>query len=139
MKYNPKIWGPHYWFFLFSVSLTYPHSPNNITKKKYYNLIRDFHLFIPDMKIGNEFNELIDIYPVTPYLDNRNSFVRWVNFIHNQINLKLNKPKVELKDALHNYYLLYIPEKKPFWDQSKLMFLGFIIFLLLTALVLYQK
>ena len=139
MKYNPKIWGPHYWFFLFSVALTYPHSPNNITKKKYYNLIRDFHLFIPDMKIGNEFNDLIDTYPVTPYLDNRNSFVRWVHFIHNQINIKLNKPKITLKDALHNYYLKYVPEKKPFWDKPKIIFTSILVFLLLTGLILYQK
>lgn len=139
MKYNSKIWGPHYWFFLFSVALTYPHSPNNITKKKYYNLIRDFHLFIPDMEIGNKFNELIDTYPVTPYLDNKNSFVRWVNFIHNQINLKLNKPKVSLQEALHNYYLLYIPEKQPFWTKQKLIFAGILAFLLVCTLLLYQK
>ena len=91
------------------------------------------------MKIGNEFNDLIDTYPVTPYLDNRNSFVRWVHFIHNQINIKLNKPKITLKDALHNYYLLYVPEKKPFWDKSKIIFTSILVFLLLTGLILYQK
>ena len=82
---------------------------------------------------------MIDVYPVTPYLDNRNSFVRWVNFIHNQINLKLNKPKISLQDSLNNYYLLYIPEKQPFWDKQKLIFIGLIVFILLCSLILYQK
>ena len=91
MKYNPNIWGPHYWFFLFSIALTYPHNPTNITKKKYYNLIRDFPLFIPDYKIGKSFENLINKYPVSPYLDNRNSFIRWINFIHNQVIKVLNK------------------------------------------------
>ena len=119
MKYNPDIWGPHYWFFLLTTALAYPHSPTNITKKKYYNLIRDFHLFIPDTKIGKEFDELITLYPVSPYLDNRNSFVRWVNFIHNQINKNLKKDEMSLKDALHKYYLQYIPDKEPFMSRDK--------------------
>lgn len=138
MKYNPKIWGPHYWFFLFSISLTYPHNPTNITKKKYYNLIRDFHLFIPDFKIGKEFENLINKYPVTPYLDNRNSFVRWVNFIHNQVNIDLKKPKVSLKNALYNYYIQYVPKKKPFISKDKIIYITFILLFFIIILYLYQ-
>ena len=138
MKYNPKIWGPHYWFFLFSVALTYPHNPTNITKKKYYNLIRDFPLFIPDYKTSKSFEELINKYPVTPYLDNRNSFVRWINFIHNQVNISLKKPKVLLKDALYNYYLQYLPEKKPFLSKDKIIYVSLVLLFLLIILYLYQ-
>tara|TARA_Y100000022_G_C12943413_1_gene237088 strand:+ start:108 stop:527 length:420 start_codon:yes stop_codon:yes gene_type:complete len=138
MKYNPKIWGPHYWFFLFSIALTYPHNPTNITKKKYYNLIRDFPLFIPDYKIGKSFEKLINKYPVSPYLDNRNSFIRWINFIHNQINISIKKPKLSLQESLYNYYLHYIPEKKPFFSKDKIIYISLILIFLLIILYLYQ-
>ena len=36
---DPKIWGPHYWFVLHTISLTYPDIPNETTKKKYYDLV----------------------------------------------------------------------------------------------------
>ena len=39
--------------------------------------------------ISKELEKLIDNYPITPYLDNRDSFVRWTHFIHNKINEKL--------------------------------------------------
>tara|TARA_Y100000992_G_scaffold229889_1_gene161182 strand:+ start:371 stop:790 length:420 start_codon:yes stop_codon:yes gene_type:complete len=138
MKYNSKIWGPHYWFFLFTVSLNYPHSPNNLTKKKYYNLIRNFHLFIPDNEISGYFESLINEFPVTPYLDNRNTFVRWVVFIHNQINIKLKKPKITLKKALYDYYLQYVPEKKPFFTKQKILFITISLLSFLLILYLYQ-
>ena len=42
---DPKIWGPHYWFFLHTIAVTYPHNPNSVTKKKYYDLIQNLHIF----------------------------------------------------------------------------------------------
>ena len=34
MYLDPAIWGPHYWFFLHTLAMTYPHHPNSVTKKK---------------------------------------------------------------------------------------------------------
>ena len=31
---DPKIWGPHYWFFLHTIAMSYPLRPNAVTKKK---------------------------------------------------------------------------------------------------------
>jgi len=101
---DPKIWGPHYWFFLHTLAMTYPHHPNSITKKKYYEFIMNLPLFLPVEEISGEFSKLIDKYPVTPYLDNRDSFVRWMHFIHNKINEKLEKPQILLNDFFVNYY-----------------------------------
>ncbi len=104
---DPSIWGPHYWFFLHTVSMTYPYHPNAVTKKKYYEFIQNLPLFLPVNEISKEFERLIDAYPITPYLDNRDSFVRWVHFIHNKINEKLEKPKISLSDFFVKYYNQY--------------------------------
>ena len=85
MKYNPEVWGPHYWFVLHTIAETYPKVCNQVTKRKYYDFIMNIPMFVPDSEIGNYFSNLLDKYPVTPYLDTRESFKRWMNFIHNKI------------------------------------------------------
>jgi len=101
---DPKVWGPHYWFFLHTLAMTYPHHPNTVTKKKYYEFVQNLPLFLPVEEISGEFSKLIDKYPVTPYLDNRDSFVRWMHFIHNKINEKLEKPQITLNEFFVKYY-----------------------------------
>ena len=68
---NAEVWGTHYWFFLHSIAYCYPEFPNEVTKRKYYDLIMNFPIFIPDIKMGDKFANYLDKYPVTPYLDSR--------------------------------------------------------------------
>ena len=97
-----ETWGPHYWYFLHTIAYNYPLHPNKVTKRKYYDLIINFPLFIPNDEMGNRFAELLDKYPVTPYLDNRESFIRWTWFIHNKINYQLNKEEIDFNDFIQN-------------------------------------
>ena len=106
---DPKIWGPHYWFFLHTIAMSYPVHPNAVTKKKYYDFVQNIPLFIPVESMAGEFSKLLDQYPVQPYLDNKESFVRWMWFIHNKINKKLEKPEISLND----FYIKYYEEYKP--------------------------
>ena len=91
MYFDPSVWGPHYWFFLHTIAESYPMHPNEVTKRKYYDLIQNLPIFIPIDEIGNFVSQLLDKYPVTPYLDNRDSFVRWMNFIQNKVNVNIGK------------------------------------------------
>ena len=88
MVLDSNIWGPHYWFVLLTIAISYPKHPNDVTKKKYYELIHNFPLFIPVSSMGNHFSELLDKYPIAPYLDSRESFIKWVHFIHNKIKTR---------------------------------------------------
>jgi hypothetical protein len=102
-----NVWGPHYWFVIFTIGMTYPTKPNNISKKKYYEFIQNLPLFIPNSDISEKFGKLIDKYPVTPYLDSRDMFLRWIHFIHNRINIILGKKEISFEDALAKYYENY--------------------------------
>ena len=143
MSLNPEIWGPHYWFFLHTIALTYPLYPNAITKRKYYNFIQDLPLFIPNAKIAKEFSELLDKYPVTPYLDSRPSFNKWMHFIHNKINYVLNKPEINILDALNKYKESYktpdlsIAENRK-W-KHKLVYFSIVIILLTFCFFLIKQ
>jgi pyruvate-formate lyase-activating enzyme len=118
MIFDPDVWGPHYWFFLHTVAESYPKNPNDVTKRKYYDFIQNMPLFIPIEEMGNKFSEMLDRYPVSPYLDNRDSFVRWVHFIHNKFNVLLGKQEITLPQALDNYRNEYKP--KPVYLSEKL-------------------
>jgi hypothetical protein len=109
MFFDPNVWGPHYWFFLHTIAESYPETPNAVAKRKYYDLIQNLPLFIPIVEIGNKFSHLLDKYPVSPYLDSRESFVKWVHFIHNKINAYLGKEELSLPEALLRYRDQYKP------------------------------
>lgn len=118
MLFDPSVWGPHYWFFLHTVAQTYPEHPNEVTKRKYYDLLQNMPLFIPNPEIGNKFSDLLDRYPVTPYLTNKDSFVRWIHFIHNKVNVSLGKEEMSLPLHLDKYAAEYKP--KPIYIHEKI-------------------
>jgi hypothetical protein len=123
-------WGPHYWGFLHAAAKAYPVTPNAVVKKQYYELIANFTTFIPDEKMATSFGKLLDQYPVTPYLDNRESLVRWTWFIHNKVNQQLEKPTVPLSDL----YKIHVPIYK---RREKIAFATIVAALL--AIVYYNR
>jgi hypothetical protein len=140
---DPKVWGPHYWFFLHTLAMTYPHHPNSVTKKKYYEFIQNLPLFLPVEEISGEFTKLIEKYPITPYLDNRDSFVRWMHFIHNKINEKLEKPPISLNDFFIKYYDEYKSKDTKLAEyyklKEKLLYFGLVGIILGSIYYLYDK
>ena len=140
MVLNPEIWGPHYWFFIYTIALSYPLNPNDTTKKKYYDFIQNLPIFIPISEIGNTFSVFLDKYPVTPYLDSRESFIKWVHFIHNKLNIYLNKPEVSYYKAMDNYYENYkvkeIKKREEKKNKHKYVFATTIIILIIVILIL---
>ena len=140
---DPKVWGPHYWFFLHTLAMTYPHHPNSVTKKKYYEFIQNLPLFLPVEEVSGEFSKLLDKYPITPYLDNRDSFVRWMHFIHNKINEKLEKPQISLNDFFVKYYNEYKTHDEKVSEYYKLkeriIYFSIILGISGTIYYLYDK
>ena len=138
---DPSVWGPHFWFFLHTLSMNYPIRPNTVTKKKYYELIHNIPLFLPGESNATYFSKLLDKYPVVPYLDSRDSFVRWMHHIHNKINERLEKPKI----SLSRFYTLYYEEYKPknvkmkemYKVRGYLVYVGILFVLLCVIVKLY--
>ena len=131
MKLDAKIWGPHYWFFLMTAAVNYPDHVNDVVRKKYYDFVQNFPMLIPDPEMSSEFERMLSKYPVTPYLDNRDSFIRWVHFIHNRYNVLLMKDEMPLHDALERYYLNYRP--KPIQILEELKYRERLVYLLMVA------
>ena len=140
---DPKVWGPHDWFFLHTVAMTYPHHPNAVTKKKYYEFVQNLPLFVPVEEISKELEKLINLYPIAPYLDNRDSFIRWTHFIHNKINEKLEKPQISLNEFFIWYYNEYKSQNEKNSEfyrlREKIIYSGILFTILGSIYYLYDK
>ena len=143
MTLDPKIWGPHYWFVLHTIALSYPIKPNETIRKKFYDFYQNLPLFLPIEEIGNNFSKFLDKYPVTPYLESRQSLVRWTHFIHNKINKALNLPTLTMEQAMSSYYESYKPREVKDLEQrrrrEKYVFAGFVVLVIAAAAYLYRK
>ena len=142
MVYDPHVWGPHYWFVLFTMAITYPIAVTETIKKRYYNFIQDLPLFLPDDNISKSFSEMIIKYPVTPYLDDRESMIKWVHFIHNRHNVMLGKKTITLERALKEYNLHYqstFDYYRNYRSQYKnIIMVGFVVMIIGISIKLYR-
>ena len=143
MKLDSNIWGPHYWFFLHTAALSYPVTPNDTIKKKYYEFMHNFPIFMPDKKMAASFSDLLETYPVSPYLDNKDSLVRWTHFIHNKVNKKLEKDQISLGKFYTEYYKQYetITEKQITQIKTKkhIVYAALVAVLLIIAFIFYRE
>jgi hypothetical protein len=99
-------------------------------------------LFIPNKEIGKNFDALLNMYPITPYLDSKESLCRWLWHINNKINEHLEKPKISLNDFYKNYYNLYknkeSKNKELLHFYKKILFLFIILVFIGVGYFLYK-
>ena len=108
---SPDVWLRPFWFFLYSVAHTYPEHPNAVTRRKYYDFVQNLPLYCPDSGIQAKFIRLLDAFPVTPYLQNTDSFTYWVHFVNNKMDYELGLEEHTYLDHLDNYYNEYQPKE----------------------------
>lgn len=101
---NPELWGPHAWYFLDSVILTYPNNPTDIEKNNYKNFFISLKNILPCISCRNNYEDNLVKYPITnEVLKTRNNMINWILNIHNEIRQEHKKSKFTRDDYL-NYY-----------------------------------
>ena len=93
--------------------------------------------------MGKQFEKKLNEFPVTPYLSSRDSFMKWVHFMHNKINKKLGKPEINFFKGLELYYRNYEPKKTKKIRELKLnkkyVAIGTSILFIFLGLYFYNK
>jgi hypothetical protein len=105
--FDPEVWGKHYWFFLHTIAFTYPEKPTIVVKRVYYTFFQNLHHMIPNETIAGEFQKMMDVYPITPFLDSTLTLTKWLHFIHNVYNKRLNKPEIAFSTFKKQYFAMY--------------------------------
>lgn len=143
MKPNPFVWFPYLKFTLWTIAVQYPVKPNEVTIKKYYQLINNLPVFFPISPMGKTFLDLLDKYPVRPYLDSRKSFMKWNHFIINKINEIMELPQETFYEGLENYYNEYKPKEliaeELFRKKKKYIYIGVISTLVVILYYIYNN
>mgnify|MGYP001187129381 CR=1 FL=1 len=138
MNPNPGVFGPHFWFVLHSVSFFYPEYPDSSDMRRHKEFYESFVYMIPCDECKKHYRVLLTRYPIDGHLDNREQLSRWVVFIHNKVNEKLNKPTMAYDDVVRYYRnaYLYNPNAK-FSRKTKNISFG--IILLLALFLCYER
>lgn len=123
MNTDPEIWGPAYWRFMHSVSLSYPETPTQTDKKCVYELFTNLPRWIPHDKSRLLFSHMLDMYPITAYLDSRTALVTWVHYVHNRVNDALDKPQLSMAEFRTQYLR---PKQGLFVDRKHQRLVGFL-------------
>jgi len=90
---NTKIWGPNTWVTLHSISFCYPNNPTQEEKEKYKQFFELLGDLLPCKLCKDSYKEFINNgetkldYSV---LENRDKFTKWLYYVHDAVNNKLN-------------------------------------------------
>ena len=143
MGLNSKVWFPHFKFIMQTISLYYPNHPNDVSKKKYYDFVQNLPVFFPEKPLGENLIKILDEFPVTPYLSSRMSFMKWVHFINNKLNIKMKEPEIDFYESLEKYYEEYKPKKlkeqEIYKQRKKYIQFGLVFSLICLIIYTYGK
>lgn len=86
-----KIWGPHGWIFLHTVTFGYPLEPTDEQKIKYKNFFESVGDILPCKYCRESYKEFItNKTPLTDnVMQNRDTLTKWFYNIHENVNHKL--------------------------------------------------
>ena len=103
MSLSPKIWGPSAWRFLHSITFSYPVDPTVAEQDAAIKFFNSLALVLACSRCRHDFADLLKARPVEAAVMNRESLTRWLYDIHEQVNLKLHKPRFSFAEAERMY------------------------------------
>jgi hypothetical protein len=107
---NPEVWGPAFWFSLHNGAHKYPVKATPIWKERMKNFIIGIPVMLPCEKCSVHATSYIEknYHLLDKIVESRTNLFEFFVTFHNDVNKRLNKPEVSLKDA----YLIYsLPTK----------------------------
>ena len=134
---NTGVWARHYWFTALTVCMSYPIHPTEHIKRQFYDLHQNLFLFMPENDDIRSYYSYIEKYPITPYLDSRDSLLQWLFFVRRQIDESLGNKYMGTDYLMAEYNIEYITkddsEYKDYTVKRIATGIGIIVFLGMIA------
>lgn len=143
---DPKIWGPHQWFMMHTISFTYPEEPSPHDKRVYHDYYASLKEVLPCDACKRHYNTYFLQHPIGPHLDRRKDLIAWVVNIHNFVNKQLGKRELTVDEVMIIYKnlnpvspfdktntedLIKVKKKKKYYKQYI-----YLVFLLLVIVII---
>lgn len=131
-------WGPIYWNYIHTLSYKYPKKPNKLEIDMYYRAVYSYSDIIPCVRCRTHFKHLLDNDELLRALKSRNTFIKYMWTLHNNVNSKLLKRTIPFKtaDAAYKRLLRNSKESNIFYIKTQLQSYKRIIVLILLICVL---
>ena len=88
---NPEIWGPPLWYEMHTKTFKYPENPTNRDKLYITQYFNEFKNTLPCDKCKVHYRSYLLMRPLQYYVNNKESLVRWLIDLHNQVNSRTGK------------------------------------------------
>lgn len=100
---TPEIWGPHGWKFLHYLSFGYPDNPTTEQKNYYKTFFLSLQHVLPCSVCAKHYSDNLVRYSLDDALQNKDSLVRWLIDIHNDVNEMKGKTIYSYDEAIQLY------------------------------------
>jgi len=95
------------WYFLHTMSFNYPVEPTKEDKKNYMNFLKSLQYVLPCKSCRENYKKNIkskETKLTMSVMKNRESLSRWLNKLHNTINIQLGKNKEVKYEDSRDFY-----------------------------------
>ena len=131
---NPKIWGPHAWFFIDSILLSLPSELDKNLQQQLKNFFISFSVLLPCNICRNHFLKYMNETDLINYdFSNKDKIIIWVNNLHNIIRKSNNSKEISINN-MYKYYISKYSNTK----NNNYYYLIIIILLILIIILIYN-
>jgi FAD-linked sulfhydryl oxidase len=102
-KMDTKIWGPSFWQSLHLLSLAYPEAPSQVDMDSHKQFLYSLARVLPCPICRQHFLSYLSEVDLDIILKNKDSFVRFIFSVHNDVNKRLDKPQWTY-EQFYEYY-----------------------------------
>jgi len=131
---KPEVWGPGAWIFLHSITLNYPDNPSEQDKSEYLVFFNSLSNIIPCEKCKDHYYQYLLDNPIEKSLNKKQDIVIWLNNLHNIINIRNDKPTMDVFKMISLYKKMYSKNKNK--NKNKYCIILIILLIIFILLVL---
>jgi hypothetical protein len=142
MNLNPKVWGPHGWFFIDSIVLSLPTKLNYEQKNIYKNFFTSLQDILPCEGCREHYKQNLIKYPLTDViLSKKENMIKWILNVHN--NVRRDAKKIPI--SINQYFEYYNKQYDDNYNKNKISkdcnfkyYISIIIILILIIFIVYK-
>ena len=126
---SPKIWGPHAWFTLHSISMALPNKVPKETQKDILDFMRSFGGLIPcnTCKVNYKRHISEELPPLKDNVQTRELFAKWLIDLHNAVNRETGKPEMSYEAVVEKYDKIYNKKEETSSLNNGIVLIGVIL------------
>jgi hypothetical protein len=138
MNLNPKVWGPHGWFFIDSIMLSLPNKLNYEQKNIYKNFFTSLQDILPCEGCREHYKQNLIKYPLTDkVLSKKENMIKWILNVHNNVRRDAKKIPISINQYFEYYNKQYGDDNnnKNSKDCNFKYYISIIIILILIIII----